>query len=124
MHHNSICRTLGVTSLESYHMDLEILAKLTERVRVAKQLFKTSFIYAQSSKQDSWVNELARDSGLEPDEYMMHEMGSDDQRDRARKVAAMNTKAQKQKLKTLLDTAIEKSSPQSRRRSDFIVVAK
>ena len=106
-------------------MDLEVLAKLTERVRIAKQLFKTNFISAQSSKQESWIDELAKDSGLEPDEFMTNEMGSKEEQERARKLSAQRAKAQKLKLKSLLDIPVEKSNPQrSRRKNAFIVVAK
>ena len=106
-------------------MDLEVLSKLTERVRVAKQLFKTTFISAQSSKQESWIKELARDSGLEPDEFMAREMGSEEEQERKRKQDAERARAQKLKLKSLLDLPVEKSTAQrSRRKSAFIVVAK
>ena len=106
-------------------MDLEVLAKLTERVRLAKQLFKTTFISAQSSKQESWINELARDSGLEPDEFMALEMGSAEERERMRRLAAEGAKTQKQKLKAMLDRPVDKSTVQRpRRKNAFIVVAK
>jgi ATP-dependent RNA helicase DDX24/MAK5 len=129
--HSAVCRALHVSSLQSFRMDIAGLSAMHERVRIAKDIVKRTAKEAQSGQEESWLQELSRDTGLDLDDYLLNEGGPAGDRLEEQRGRKKGLDKERAKIRALLQSAPDPRSrngsqaagPQ-RRKGSFIVVAK
>jgi ATP-dependent RNA helicase DDX24/MAK5 len=127
--HELVLANLPRGAISMYRLDT---TAVSERVRLAKQIFTASFVDMQTSKQEHWLQDMARDTGLELDDYMRSERGAEEERVRAAAVKKRGLEEKKRSLKSMLDRPAESKGQKNssalglppRRKGSFIVVAK
>eukprot|EP00581_Thalassiosira_minuscula_P028551 CAMPEP_0183749982 /NCGR_PEP_ID=MMETSP0739-20130205/727_1 /TAXON_ID=385413 /ORGANISM="Thalassiosira miniscula, Strain CCMP1093" /LENGTH=1043 /DNA_ID=CAMNT_0025985887 /DNA_START=14 /DNA_END=3145 /DNA_ORIENTATION=+ len=100
--HHTICESVlgtGSKSLESMHIDGRLLSEAQERVALATKIVSCNDVESQANRKNKWLQDAARDAGLEVDEDMMESGLLDgDQRDRQRFLEAKRAKAELRQL--------------------------
>merc|ERR1712071_20359 len=93
-------------SLEQVHIDSRLLNEAQERVALATKIVSCNDVESQACKKNKWLQDAARDAGLEVDESMLETSLLDgDRRDRQRFIEAKQAKA---KLRLLLAKGMRK----------------
>ena len=94
--HLKICEAVrgsGFKSLEQVHLDGRLLNEAQERVALATKIVSCNDFESQASKKNKWLQDTAKDAGLEVDEDMMESGLLDgDRRDRLRFLEAKRAK--------------------------------
>jgi hypothetical protein len=100
--HQKICeavRGIGSKSLEQVHIDGRLLNEAVERVTLATKIVSCNDVETQASRNNKWVQDAAKEAGLDVDEDMMEGGLLDgDQRDRQRFLEAKRAKGELRQL--------------------------
>jgi ATP-dependent RNA helicase DDX24/MAK5 len=100
--HLKICEAVrgsGIKSLEQVHIDGRLLNEAQERVALATKIVSCNDVESQASKKNKWLQDAAKDAGLEVDEDMMESGLLDgDHRDRQRFLEAKRAKIELRQL--------------------------
>ncbi|KAL7542886.1 hypothetical protein ACHAXR_013188 [Thalassiosira sp. AJA248-18] len=100
--HQKICEAVlgsGSKSLGQVHIDSRLLNEAQERVSLATKIVSCNDVESQASKKNKWLQDAAKEAGLEVDEDMMESGLLDgDQRDRQRFLEAKRAKAELRQL--------------------------
>ncbi|KAL9188677.1 hypothetical protein ACHAXT_007055 [Thalassiosira profunda] len=100
--HQKICeavRGIGSKSLEQVQVDGRLLSEAQERVALATKIVACNDVESQANKKNKWLQDAAKDAGLEVDEDMLESGLLDgDQRDRQRFLEAKRAKGQLRQL--------------------------
>ena len=131
-HHKDVCSMLQVRTLPLLRgMDLGTVPVVRERVKLAKKIFLQTFLSSQNTKQQSWLENTAKDAGLAIDEALQREMsheldsatGSRRRRDEAK--VKKTLEADRAQLRALLHEPYQEHlRVNPRQKRAFIVVAK
>ena len=131
-HHKDVCGMLQLKALPLLKgMDLSTVPVVRERVKLAKKIFLQTFLSSQNTKQQSWLQNTAKEAGLAIDDMLQREMsseldtatGSRQQRDEGKARRALE--ADRARLKALLHEPYqEHMRVNPRQKRAFIVVAK
>ena len=125
VHHEAICRMLGVTALKSFVIDIAEMGVLRERVKLAKNIFTQSFVASQKDKEASWLNQTASEAGLDLDDYMIEEEGTKEKQQQQSKKSKKKIERARTELKAMLDKPVALSRQGLGARSKgFVVFAK
>ena len=96
--HQKICEAVqgsGSRSLEQVHIDGRLLNEAQERVALATKIVSCNDVESQATRKNKWLQDAAKDAGLDVDEDMMEGGLLDgDQRDRQRFLEAKRAKAE------------------------------
>lgn len=107
--HQKICeavRGAGSKSLEQMHIDGRLMNEAQERVALATKIVACNDVESQASRKNKWLQDAAKEAGLDVDEDMMEGGLLDgDQRDRQRFIEAKRAKT---KLRQLLAKPMRK----------------
>ena len=102
--HQKICEAVlgsGSKSLEKIHIDGRLLNEAQERVALATKIVSCNDVETQVSRKNKWLQDAAKDAGLDVDEDMMEGGLLDgDQRDRQRFIEAKRAKGELRQLLT------------------------
>lgn len=100
--HQKICEAVqgaGSKSLEQVHIDGRLLNEAQERVALATKIVACNDVESQASRKNKWLQDAAKEAGLEVDEDMMEGGLLDgDRRDRQRFLEAQRAKAELRRL--------------------------
>eukprot|EP01041_Mallomonas_annulata_P009559 gene9559-19860_t len=72
-YHTAICTAQNLRHVSPFKVNLAEIPPLREKVLLAKKIFTTSFVEAQKTKQKSWLEQTAKEMGIEPDEDLARE---------------------------------------------------
>ena len=107
--HQKICEAVlgsGSKSLEKIHIDGRLLNEAQERVALATKIVSCNDVETQVSRKNKWLQDAAKDAGIDLDEDMMEGGLLDgDKRDRQRFIEAKRAKGE---LRQLLATPMRK----------------
>eukprot|EP01039_Chlorochromonas_danica_P007977 gene7977-8798_t len=113
--HIAICTSLiassrtgkKIPSFPKLEVDLSLVGRIRDRVKLAKKIFNLSHKLNQQTKETNWIKFQAKQSELDLDEELLHETGhSADQREQQNKQKA-ELRNLRQELKVLLTQPIE-----------------
>jgi ATP-dependent RNA helicase DDX24/MAK5 len=77
-HHRDVCALLQKKALPLLRgVDLGSVPLVRERVKLAKKIFLASFLAAQSTKQQSWLEHTAKEAGLAVDDRLLLELSQE-----------------------------------------------
>lgn len=100
--HQKICEAVkgtGSKSLEHVHIDNRLLNEARERVALATKIVSCNDVESQATRKNKWIQDAAKDAGLEVDDDMMEGSLLDgDQRDRQRFLEAKRAKGELREL--------------------------
>jgi len=100
--HQKICEAVkGSKSLEQVHIDGRLLNEAQARVALATKIVSCNDVETQVSRKNKWLQDAAKEAGLDVDEDMMEGGLLDgDQRDRQRFLEAKRAKGELRQLLT------------------------
>ena len=98
--HQKICEAVkGSKSLEQVHIDGRLLNEAQARVALATKIVSCNDVETQVSRKNKWLQDAAKEAGLDVDEDMMEGGLLDgDQRDRQRFLEAKRAKGELRQL--------------------------
>ena len=98
--HKKICEAVcGSKSLEPVNIDSRLLNEAQERVALATKIVSCNDVESQASRKNKWLQDAAKEAGLEVDDDMIENGLEDgDRRDRQRFLEAKMAKSELRQL--------------------------
>jgi hypothetical protein len=123
-HYKRICDHLGRPSLQTLRPDLAAIPLIRKRTKAAKTLFTRSFVQMSSAKEDSWMAQQAKEAGLEMDDYLVNDKGTQEEQQGKSKIEKRKLAVLRAELQGLLDEPVGWSdgTSVSQKKKGFVVV--
>ena len=98
--HKKICEAVcGSKSLEPVNIDSRLLNEAQERIALAAKIVSCNDVESQASRKNKWLQDAAKEAGLEVDEDMIESgLVDGDRRDRQRFLEAKMAKSELRQL--------------------------
>lgn len=126
--YDTIQKTIGKSLFNPLKVDLAVLPLLRKRIKAAKKMFTNNFISSQNKKEETWLQKLVKDADLAPDDYMVQEHGTEQDRLKKSKKEKKQLMIFKSELTKLLDESVPWSdginASYASNRKGFVVVAR
>lgn len=121
--HNAICTALiastatnkKVPCFPKLTVDLQVIARIRDRVQIAKKIFTLSHKLSQANRESNWLQLQSQQTELDLDEELLHESGHhSEEHKQAEREQKATLRGWRQDLKLLLGQSLELDHSQTR----------